>query len=97
MGLFPEMQTYLFFIICGIIVPVGVAYTAANGIKGMARGLLGVMLAITGGVLAALFVSFLSYGTTYLIVGVDLSPRTLALIAIVSSMAGAIAGAIFKS
>ena len=97
MGFFPEMQAYLFLAIYGIIMPAGVAYAATKGIKDMARGLFGMMLAITGGVLAALFVSFLSYGTTYLIVGVDISPRALAFVAMMPSMAGAAAGVILKS
>lgn len=96
MGLIPEMQSYLLLAIYGIFIPVGVAYTAAKGVKNMASGLLGVILAVIGGVLAALFVSFLSYSTTYLIVGLDISLQALAFIAIVPSIAGAAAGVIFN-
>jgi hypothetical protein len=96
MGFFPEMQAYLFLAIYGIIMPVGVAYTAAKGIRGMVSGFFGVILAITGGILAALLVSFISYGTIYLIVGVDILPEALALIAIAPSIAGAGAGVLLN-
>jgi hypothetical protein len=95
-GFFPEAQAYLFLAIYGIIMPVGVAYTAAKKIKDAVGGLFGVILAITGGVLAAFFVSFLSYGTTSLYVGVDISPETLAIIAMAPSIAGAAAGVILR-
>lgn len=96
MGLFPEMQSYLLFAIYGIIIPVGVAYTAANGVQSMASGSFGAIIAVIGGVLAALFVSVLSYGATYLTVGLDISLQALAFIAIVPSIVGAAAGVILN-